>query len=91
MLSRGLVVSMLHPNFLAFYFLNAGLEKRNFKQIFYVPLFMFPYGLLIAYVLSIFSKPIRQGFESPTFLLVILTIWFSAAFWAENKKSLRKT
>ena len=85
MLSRGFVISMLHPNFLAFYFLNAGLEKRNFKQISYVPLFMFPYGLLVAYILSIFSVPIRHGLESPALLMTVLIIWFVTAFLKENK------
>ena len=86
MLSRGFVVSMLHPNLLAFYFLNAGLEKRNFNQILYVPLFMFPYGIIVAYILLIFSDSIRQGLESPTLMLTIIIIWFVAVFLKENKK-----
>lgn len=86
MLSRGFVVSMLHPNLLAFYFFNAGLEKRNFNQILYVPFFMFPYGLFVAYLLSVFSNPIRHGLESPTLMLTIIIIWFVAAFLKENKK-----
>lgn len=89
MLSRGFIASMLHPNLLAFYFFNAGLERRNFKQIFYVPLFMLPYGLFVAYLLSIFSNPVRQGLESPIFLLTIIIIWFVAAYWKENKKRYR--
>ena len=89
MLSRGFIVSMLHPNLLAFYFFNAGLEKRDFKQIFYIPLFMLPYGLLVAYILSIFSGPIREGLESPIFLLTIIIIWFVTAYWTENKKRYR--
>ena len=87
MLSKGLFVSMLHPNLLAFYFLNAGLEKRKLKQIIYVPLFMLPYGILVAYLLSVFSAPVRQGLESPTFLLVVILIWFAAAYWKESKKN----
>lgn len=85
-LSRGFIFSMLHPNLLAFYFFNAGLEKRDFKQIFYIPLFMLPYGLLVAYILSIFSNPIRQGLESPALLLTVIIIWFAFAYWKENKK-----
>lgn len=89
MLSHGFFASMLHPNLLAFYFFNAGLERKKFNQIFYVPLFMFPYGLMFAYFLSIFSNPIRQGMESPTFLLSVIVIWFIVAFWRENKKHRR--
>lgn len=87
MLSRGFITSMLHPNLLAYYFFNAGLEGRSSKQIIYVPLFMVPYGLLIAYILSIFSNPIRQGLESPILLLTVIIVWFLIAYWKENKKS----
>jgi uncharacterized membrane protein YdjX (TVP38/TMEM64 family) len=86
MLSRGFITSMLHPNLLAYYFFNSGLERKNFKQVFYIPLFMIPYGLLFAYMLSIFSGPIREGLESPTLLLTIIVIWFLFAYWKENKK-----
>lgn len=85
-LSTGLFVSMLHPNFLAFYFFNSGLKKKNFRQIFYVPLFMFPYGIIIAFVLSIFSDTVKQGLENSPTLFAILVIWFIAAFWKKNKK-----
>ena len=85
MLSRGFIVSMLHPNLLAFYFLNAGLEKRNFRQIFYIPLFMFPYGILVAYLLSIFSDPIQHALESPTLVLIVIIIWFVITYLKENK------
>jgi hypothetical protein len=91
MLSRGFITSMLHPNFLAFYFLNSGLEKRDSKQILYVPLFMLPYGLLVAYLLSTFSGPIRHGLENPTLLLAALVVWFVVAAWVENKKRTRSS
>lgn len=84
--SRGFIASMLHPNFLAFYFLNEGIKQRNPKQMFYVPLFMLPYGLFVAYLLSTFSSPIRHGLESPTLLLTALVIWFTVATVLENKK-----
>jgi hypothetical protein len=87
MLSRGFITSMLHPNLLAYYFFNSGLERKNFKQIMYIPFFMVPYGLLFAYILSIFSVPIRQGLESPVLLLTAIVVWFLFACWKENKKS----
>lgn len=90
MLSRGFITSMLHPNLLAYYFFNSGLERRNLKQIFYIPLFMIPYGLLIAYILSIFAKPIRDGLESPLLLLTAIVVWFLFACWKENKKPVQK-
>ncbi len=84
--SRGLVASMIHPNFLAFYFFKAGLQNRNIKQILFVPLLMFPYGILIAYVLSVFAKPLRQGLETPSLMFFVIIIWFLIAFWRENRK-----
>ncbi len=83
-LSKGLFVSMLHPNFLAFYFFNSGLRKKNFRQIFYVPLFMFPYGIVVAFILSIFSNTVRNGLESPMMLFTILVIWFVVAYLKIN-------
>jgi hypothetical protein len=84
-LPRGFFASMIHPNFLAFYFLNLGLKGRSPKQILYVPLVMFPYGMLAAYILATFSSPIRQGMESPSLMLTILIVWFVVAFWKDNK------
>lgn len=83
-LPRGFFASMIHPNFLAFYFLNLGLKGRSPRQILYVPLVIFPYGLFAAYILSTFSSPIRQGMESPSLMLTILTVWFAVSFWKDN-------
>ncbi len=81
-----LIISMLHPNLLAFYFFNSGFKNSGLRQIIYVPLFMFPYGLLVAFILSIFSSTIRYGLESPTLMLSIIIIWFTVAYFLENKK-----
>jgi membrane protein YqaA with SNARE-associated domain len=83
--SKGLVASMIHPNFLAFYFFKAGLEKQNMKQILFVPLLMFPYGLLIAYILSVFSTPLRQGLERPSLMFFVIIAWVLISYWKENK------
>lgn len=85
-LSKGLFVSMLHPNLLAFYFFNAGLERRSFKKIIYVPVFMVPYGFLFAIFLSKFSKVAKEGLENPKALLVLILIWILASFIFEHRR-----
>lgn len=89
-LSKGLFVSMLHPNLLAFYFFNAGLERHHFKKLIYIPFFMIPYGYLFGLFLSKFSEPAKQGLENPIFLLTVILIWLAAAFVLENKRNKKK-
>lgn len=83
---KSLFVSLLHPNLLAFYFFNAGLKGKSLKQIVFVPLFMFPYGLFIAYFLSMFAEEIRSSVETPMFIVGILFFWVIISFWKDNKK-----
>lgn len=85
-ISKGLFASMLHPNLLAFYFFNAGIENQNFKKIFIVPFFMIPYGLLIGFLLSALSGSLRQGLESPTFIVTAVFLWFVASFTFEYRR-----
>lgn len=89
--SKGIFVSMLHPNLLSFYFFNAGLERHNFKKIFIVPIFMLPYGFLVAILLSRFSGFAKQNLESPTFFLSIIVIWLVIAFVRDYKKPLKNS
>lgn len=84
--SKGLLLSMLHPNFLAFYFFNAGLKRHNFKKIIFVPIFMIPYGYLFGFLLSRFSKVARQGLESTSFLITAIFIWIVVSFVIENRR-----
>ncbi len=87
--TRGLLASMLHPNFLAFYFFNAGLKKQDPRKIAYVPVIMIPYGLLFAYVLSTFSVYARKTLESPFFVMSLIILWLVAAFIIDHKKRLK--
>lgn len=88
--SRGLAISMLHPNLLAFYFFNEGLEKKNPWRFIYVPFFMIPYGLFFAYMLSIFSTIAKQKLESPLFLFSLIVLWLCVAFIFEHKRKIKK-
>jgi membrane protein DedA with SNARE-associated domain len=85
-INTGLFVSMLHPNLLSFYFFNAGLEQHNFKKIIIVPIFILPYGYLIAYLLARFSVAVKQRLESPSFLFSLILLWLVIAFVVNHRK-----
>ena len=87
---KGLFLSMIHPNSLAFYFFNEGIEKGNPMKIIFVPIIMIPYGLLFAYLLSISAEFSKQRIESPYFMISVILTWFIIAFILEYKKRYRK-
>ena len=68
-LSKGLFVSALHPNALAFYFFNSGIKKQNFLKILLVPLIMIPYGIIIGYFFYLAKEPLRIAIESPYLMI----------------------
>ncbi len=84
--TKGLFASMLHPNLLAFYFFNEGIEKGNIRKIAWIPILIIPYGLFFAYMLSIFSTFAKQKLESPTFLLSLIILWIILAFVFGRRK-----
>jgi len=79
-LSKGLFISMLHPNALAFYFFNSGIKKKNFMKILFVPVIMIPYGLAIGYFLYFIKEPLKGAIESPYVMITALFIWILLAF-----------
>lgn len=88
--SKGLFLSMLHPNILAFYFFNAGLERKSLWKVTYVPLIMVPYGFLIAYLLSTLSSFAKRQIENPWLLFTLIMIWLVTAFVIEHKRKIKK-
>lgn len=88
--SKGLLVSMLHPNLLAFYFFNEGVEKGNISKIALVPLVMIPYGLVFSYALYIFSGPARQRLEDPWFISGVIFGWVVVSFIIEHFRRRKK-
>ena len=85
-ISKGLIFSMIHPNSLAFYFFNTGIEKKGLWKIIFVPIIMIPYGLALAYLFSTFRQATRNGIESPYTVISLILIWFIVAFWFAHKK-----
>jgi len=86
--SRGLILSSLHPNALAFYFFNLGLKKENPYKIIFVPVIMIPYSFLIAYLIYQLKPFIEKNAENPYILIIAILIWMIIAFiWKKlNKK-----
>lgn len=78
--SRGLFLSMLHPNFLAFYFFNAGIRNQNPLKIILVPLVMIPYGFILAIIFSALRGPVRSAIENPYVMITLILLWLAFAF-----------
>lgn len=88
--SKGLFFSILHPNLLAFYYFNSGIEKQSPLRIALVPILMIPYGLLFAYFLYLLKGAFRKAIEIPYVMLVLILIWIILAFIFEHRRQLRK-
>ncbi len=88
--SKGFFLSMLHPNSLAFYFFNTGIEKQSPIRILLVPIIMIPYGLLFAYLLFFLKSPLQKSVENPYVMITVILIWFVIAFVLEYKRKMKK-
>ena len=89
-LSKNLFLSMLHPNILAFYFFNQGLERKGLWKIVFVPIVMIPYGLFVAYLLFILSSFAKQQIERSWFFFLLIFIWLIIAVMIEYKRKIKK-
>lgn len=79
--SKGLLLSMLHPNLLAFYFFNAGIKQQNPRKILFVPIVMVPYGFLFAWTIYLTKEPFQKAMENPWTVIILIMIWIIASFW----------
>lgn len=84
-LSKGLIVSMLHPNALAFYFFNSGIKKQSFLTVFMVPFVMIPYGLALGYLFYFIKDSLKRAIESPYIMITMILAWILVVFLIENK------
>lgn len=78
--SKGLFLSMLHPNSLAFYFFNDGMKRRTPLKIALVPLFMVPYGLFHAGLITLFKEVARSSIENHYVMIAYILIWLLISF-----------
>ena len=85
--SGGFLLSFLHPNSLAFYFFNLGINKRDIWQIFLIPFIMIPYGFLLGFLFYQLKPIITKGAENPYILIIALLVWFIIAFILKNKEN----
>jgi membrane protein YqaA with SNARE-associated domain len=88
--TKGLVLSSIHPNLLAFYFFDQGLEKKSFFKILYVPFVMLVIGLLYSYLIYSLRFILRNQIEKPYLMMGLIFIWFIVAFIFENKRRLNR-
>jgi len=86
-IGKGIFLSILHPNFLAFYFFNEGLKKRNPWKIALVPFLAMPYYLIFAYIFYSLKNILKPVVESPYALITLIIIWFIVAFIFEHKRN----
>ena len=89
-ISNGLILSAIHPNFLAFYFFNLGLKKKGIWNIIFVPIIMIPYGLFLAFLITSLKSILRGSAENPYILITALLIWFVIAFMLKNKPLIKR-
>lgn len=85
-ISKGLFISMLHPNSLAFYFFNAGIQQHNFLKILFVPVIMIPYGLALGYLFYSIKETLKTAIESPYIMITAILIWIVLAFVVDALK-----
>jgi len=84
--SRGLWLSSIHPNLLAFYFFDSGIRKQNSLKIIYVPFIMILVGLFYSYLIYPLRFVLREQIEKPHIMIALIFIWFTVAFIFENKR-----
>ena len=88
--TKGLILSSIQPNLLAFYFFDQGLEKKSFFKILYVPFFMLIIGFFYCYLVYSLRFILKDQIEKPYLMISLIFIWFIVAFIFENKKRLNK-
>jgi len=88
--SKGLFFSSLHPNLLAFYFFNLGIEKKSPLRIIFVPFIMIIVGLFYCFLVYSLRLVLRNQIEKPYIMMTLILIWFSVAFIYENKRRKKK-
>jgi hypothetical protein len=84
-LSKGLFISMLYPNSLAFYFFHSGIKGDSFWKVFLVPFGMIPYGLFLGYLFYSIKESVRQAIESPYIMISLILIWLVIDFIVSRK------
>lgn len=87
--TKGFLFSFLHQNFLAFYFFNEGIKKKNPWKLLVVFPIMFLWGLVVVYIFYIFRDSLRVAIESPFLMITFISIWFLVAFIYENRRFFR--
>lgn len=83
---KGLLLSMIHINFLALYVYNKGVEKQSKKIILLVGFLNLPYYFLIMSTVLFFKSEIKLVAENSYFLISLLVVWALYALYQDAKK-----
>jgi len=84
--TKGLFLSALYPNSLAFYFFHAGIERQNPLKILVVPFIMLPYGFFLAYLFHSFRDGLGSAAENPFIMITVILIWLAIALIISYRK-----
>ncbi|MFA5953594.1 MAG: hypothetical protein WC812_03300 [Candidatus Pacearchaeota archaeon] len=88
---KALFLSMIHPNILAFYFFNQGIERKKLWKIIFVPIIMIPYGFIVAEILYLISSFAKQKIENPLFIFLLILLWLMIAIILNYDKKIKNT
>ncbi len=77
---------MLHPNALAFYFFNAGIQKHKFWKVLLVPVVLVPYGLALGALIFSIKDSFQKAIENPYLMISYLSVWFILALLVEVRR-----
>jgi len=84
-------LAALNPSTLGIYFLYQGYKRKNFHQLFYVPLFLLPYGFLLAYIFKTSATYLKENVLSEwSIFLTVFVIWFIVELVLKNKESFKR-
>ena len=87
---KGLLLSMILPIFLAFYFFDSGLKKHSPLKLIFVPIIMIPYGLILAHIFYPFRESLRTAIETPLVTISIIITWLIIAIIINSKNGKRR-
>jgi len=88
--SKTLFLSALHPNFLSLYFFHAGMNRKNMREILFVPIIIFPYGIIVSLIVFFSSDFIRNRLlKEEFFFLSVFAVWIIIEFFMKNRKKLK--
>ncbi|MEK6925887.1 MAG: hypothetical protein AABW50_01270 [Nanoarchaeota archaeon] len=85
-LSKGLILSIIHPNTLSFYFFDSGIKRQSPWKIAFVPFLIAVYGIVLSIIIYSFKSPFKSAVEMPYILLCLIFVWLVVSYFYEKRK-----